>query len=237
MNILCGGPARETESKLYHLHRRCLKKQGGFVHHAVCSDPGGPKWDTDKIERVAKVRQDYMEWARSSYDGLLMVDTDLILGPGVLERMMEVEADVVYGVFWSRWTGFESPMPQVWDAYPFGHSVRLVDDIREGLKFTDSRWGFEMDSGSVREIPVLGGGACTLIRGAALDVPYHPLLNVLVEQSSDDIWDGEDRSFGVRLMASDIKQVAVTGLPIVHLDTPQKQDDMALKEAEEMVGW
>jgi len=113
----------------------------------------------------------------------------------------------------------------------------LVDDIKEGLEFTTSRWGFEMDSGSVREIPVLGGGACTLIRGTALDTAYHPLLNVLVEQSSDDIWDGEDRSFGVRLMARDIKQVAVTGLPIVHLDSPQRSSPEALKEAEIMVGW
>ncbi len=41
------------------------------------------------------------------YDALLMVDTDVILGPGVLRRMWEVDADVVYGVYYTRsdWGG------------------------------------------------------------------------------------------------------------------------------------
>lgn len=235
--ILAGGPAREVESELYGLHRRCLERQGDvFVHHLVVPDDDGPKWHAEKIARVARARQEFMDWARASYDGLLMVDTDLILGPGVLDRMLEVDADVVYAVFWSRWPGFDAPMPQVWDEYPYGHSSDLIKELVGGMTFTESRWGYEYDSGSVREIPVLGGGACTLIRGRALECRYFPLLDVLQHQVSN-MWCGEDRTFGVNLLAADVKQVALTGQPIVHLDTPTKADSLSLKEAEEMVGW
>ena len=238
MRILAGGPARETDSALYRLHKRCLIKQHAeVVHHIVVEDTGGPKWHAEKIERVARARQDMLDWAKASYDALLMVDTDVILGPSIVERMAEVDADVVYGVFWSRWTGFTGPMPQVWDEYPYGLSRGLQQALLQGLEFTDSRFGFEMDSGTVKEVPVLGGGACTLIRGRALDCRYSPLLENLVTHSDGDMWCGEDRSYGVRLMASGITQIALTGQPIVHLDTAQKQSEEALTEAEMMVGW
>lgn len=238
MRILAGGPARETESELYRLHRRCLERQGDLeVRHDVRPDPGGPKWYGEKIANVARSRQSFLEDAEASYDALFMVDTDLILGPGVLDRLLEVDADVVYGVFWSRWPGFEAPMPQVWDEYPYGHTRQLIERMRPGLEFTESRWGYEYDSGQVKELEVLGGGACTLIRGDALGCKYHPPYTVLSDYSSGDMWVGEDRTFGLSCITSGIRQVAVMGLPIVHLDTPTKQDSLSLKEAEEMVGW
>jgi hypothetical protein len=53
------------------------------------------------------------------------------------------------------------------------------------------------------------------------------------------MWGGEDRTFCLGLETRGIKQIAVTGLPILHLDTPEKQTPAAIAEAKMMlkVGW
>lgn len=239
MRILAGGPARETESELFYLHRDGLlrQRQPGqtlVVRHELEPDPGGPKWHPDKIARVAIKRQRMMDLAMGDYDCLFMVDTDVVCGPGVLQRMMEVDADVVYGVFWSRWEGFSTPMPQIWDVNPYGHTEGLRDGIVAHANLLESRFGFEMDGGKVQELEVLGGGACTLIRRKGFESRYFPLLQSL--RDSGGMWPGEDRTFCLDLEVSQVKQVAVFGLPIVHLDTSQKQSSEALMEARQMVG-
>ena len=231
MRIVAGGPTRDRTSAVFGLHMAGLDAQGDVVDcHREVRDIGGPKWHDAKIEAVAKCRQTFLD---DRPDALFLVDDDLICGPGVLDRMLAVDADVVYGVFWSDWDGFDHRMPQVWDVHPYGHSAELVKAL-SGAEIVRSDFGFEMDAGAVREIDVLGGGACTLIRGRGFESRYWPLLESI--RPLGGMWGGEDRTFNLGLECRGIRQVAVTGLPIVHLDTLAKQTPGALAEAKAMVG-
>lgn len=245
MRVLCGGPTRETESEMFALHSEGLRAQAAadlevVLRHETVPDPGGPRWFHEKIERVAKVRQEFLErvdkesggahitsgWALTSYpsfDALLLVDSDVILGPGVLERMWQVDADVVYGVFFTRADWGNAPgidtWPNVWDAHPY--------------RFTEECWN-ELVAPGVNEVEVLGGGACTLIRGRGFESRYWPLLESI--RFAGGMWGGEDRAFNLGLEARGIRQVAVTGLPIVHLYTDAHRTPEMVAEARERVG-
>lgn len=233
MRVLAGGPARETESEMYRLHVDGLKAQAFgdtdiVVRHEVVPDAsGGPRWHHDKIERVARARQAMMFPAIDEYDGLFMVDTDVILGPGVLERMWAVDADVVYGVFWTgdNWGQPEtSPLaPQVWWTHPY--------DWKDIPALTV--WNALCEPG-VNEIEVNGGGACTLIRGRGFESHYWPLFESL--KGAGRLWPGEDRTYCLGLEARGIRQVAVTGLPIIHLYDKSLQTPNNLARARQMVG-
>lgn len=213
------------------------------TRHEIVPDSGGPRWHHDKIARVAQARQKMLDEAvgvpsarlagtinhrdgwqfRSEWDALLMVDTDVILGPGVLERMWAVDAPVVFGVFWTKADWGNSPgieaWPQVWD--------------RHSYRFTEECWT-ALTAPGVNEVPVLGGGACTLIRGRGFESHYWPLLKSL--SAFTDMFSGEDRAYCLGLEARGIPMVAVTGLPIVHLYSDDLRTPKKLAEARELVG-
>lgn len=250
MRVLAGGPARETTSALYELHRHGLEVQSGFglakteeqfevvVRHEIVPDPGGPRWHDAKIEAVAKVRQGFLrrvlterssnvlrDWNNGTDDrdrAVFMVDTDVILGPGVLERMWAVDADVVYGVFWTDadWgQPVEGPAPQVWRCHPYN--------------FDRETWE-ALTAKGVNEVEVYGGGACTLIRGRGFESRYWPLLESI--RYNGGMWGGEDRTFALGLETRGIQQVAVTGLPIYHCHHEHQQTAEGLEVARKEVG-
>lgn len=205
MRILAGGPARETASAAFHEYKAGLEAQGdGFsleIRHEVVPDPGGPRWDHGKFRRVAAARQRFMDAGRD-FGALFMVDTDVMLSPGVLRRLWEVDADVVFGVFWtfSDWGGFMADWPQVWDRNPYGWTPNCSEALRQP---------------GINEVEVLGGGACSLIRGRGFESHYWPLLKSFERQSN--MMAGEDRTYCLGLECRGIRQVAVTGLQISHV--------------------
>ena len=209
---------------MFRLHCEGLRAQGLSsmdVQHVLVPDPlPDHDWRVDKIERVGKVRQRFMHDVAPA--GLFMVDTDVICGPGVLDRMAAVDADVVYGVFWTKWGG--PPQPQVWDVNPYGFTPELTRVINRSQQFPDE----------VSEAVVYGGGACTLIRGRGFESRYWPLMKSLPKDGS--MWVGEDRTFCLGLEARGIRQVAVFGLPIEHLYTEDMQTPEALERVREKVG-
>lgn len=203
--VLAGGPARETSSDVFNAHRAGLLAQEGIdqirVHHVAVPDPGGPRWTHEKFGLVAQARQSLMERARLGWGALWLVDSDVIVGPGVLRRLWEVDADVVHGVFWTDcdWGGEWGRWPQVWDRNPYSwNSQTMVSLIQSG----------------VNEVEVLGGGACTLIRRRGFESHYWPLLRSF--EGSPTMMAGEDRTYCLGLECRGIRQVAVTGLPIEH---------------------
>jgi len=246
MRVLAGGPAREDESLVFALHRQGLEAQEGFdveVRHAIVPDTGGERWDGGKVERVARVRQDFLRLADpgvlgddglrrkvstfgdqiarnemgGGFDGLWLVDSDVICGPDVLRAMWAVDAPVVYGVFWTVWPGYDAALPQAWDVNPYGFTEGCMDALVTG-----------------GEVPVYGGGACTLIRGRGFESRYYPLLGSLAY--SGGMWGGEDRSYCLGLETRGIKQVAFSGLPIVHLYSDDQQTPDAVDAARQAVG-
>lgn len=204
---MAGGPARDMDTDVFRLHMAGLEVQGSadvdvVTCHDIVPDPGGPRWHHGKIEAVARSRQRFLEEAEG-FDALFMVDADVIVGEGVLARLLEVESDVVYGVFWTEddWGQPEGPVaPQVWRAHPYGFDAPTWEALK---------------APGVNEVEVYGGGACTLLRGRAFESSYFPLLESV--RWLGGMWAGEDRTFCLGLETRGIRQVALTGLPIVHM--------------------
>lgn len=200
---------RDCSSPLYREYAESLRGQVGdfrlTIRNQVVLDTGGPRWTHEKFKRVGFCRQAFIEEGRcptgTRVDGVFMVDADVILGPDVLRRLWEVDADVVYGVFWTdcEWGGFRADWPQVWDINPYGWTPECMAALR---------------APGINEIEVLGGGACTLIRGRGFESHYWPLLRSF--ERSHSMMAGEDRTFCLGLECRGIRQVAVTGLQITH---------------------
>jgi hypothetical protein len=135
--------------------------------------------------------------------------------------MWEVDADVVFGVYWTRcdWGGEMADWPQCWNITPYG----WTQDCADALK-----------APGINEVEVLGGGACTLIRGRGFESRYWPLLQSLVPHNS--MMAGEDRSYCLGLECRGIRQVAVTGLRIRHCYTLADQTKPALERIRKEVG-
>jgi len=251
MRVLAGGPARETSSDLYRLHCDGLRAQAFdgceiVVRHEIVPDVGGPRWHHDKIERVAKARQAMMEAVHDDFgvhgreawvagapaigaDALFMIDTDVIVGPGVLERLWAVDADVVVGVMWTR-SDWGQPVtsdvaPQVWFTNPYSWHPNDIPAM--------TCWNALCEPG-VNEVEIKGGGAVTLIRGRGFESHYWPLFDSL--RAAPGMWGGEDRTYCLGLEARGIRMVGVTGLPIVHLYTPELRTPAKLAEARKLVG-
>ena len=242
MRILAGGPTRDVESDIYKAHLECLERQvfEGCtleIRHFELPDKGGPRWTREKMSRVGEVRQEFMDLAvAEEFDALFMVDDDLILGPNVLSELVRFSASVAYAVFLSDWPGLPRA-PQVWDTNPYGRTSQLDASLTRDMGVLASDFGFEMLTGTPRGVPVFGGGACTLIRGDGFRSRYSPTLQSLFNRGPGDMWAGEDRTFCLGLETRGITQLAVVGLPVVHLDKPSKQTREAVWEAKQMVGW
>lgn len=237
MKILAGGPAAETESAHFKASRDSIvgqrTKHEVSVQYLIDQDTGDFKveadnhhWSDESVLRVAKMRQDYLDRANAQdFDAAWFVDTDLILGPKTLELMLDVDAPIVFGVFWTRWQGKDKPMPQVWDHHPYSfHGVPHPNDPERTIAPTIEalRRGLEIE--------VIGGGACTLIRREAFDkAKYYPLLRGM------PFW-GEDRHFCTRAQAHDLTMVATGRVAIAHLYTPDQRTPEAITEAQRLVG-
>lgn len=129
-----------------------LKTPGVRVDYAPDIDaypeqPGFP-------DILAKYRRARLMLLEGGYDALLTVESDMILPDDALERLLEVKADVVYGLYCSR----RAPYPWL----IFG------DDERSGLRRirepeAAKAWGYTLTS--------CGAGlGCTLIRRRALEM-------------------------------------------------------------------
>lgn len=220
MTLLAGAPVRDKKANttISRLWREGLEANGvDRLELLEVTDPGGARWTRRKIEAVAHARQQLLDLAvLEGATEVWLVDDDVICGPGVLERMRQAPADVVYGNFLTTcsWGGHHDFWPQVWMTHPYGfqgHELTL-----EALR-----------SGKDQNLEVHGGGACTLIRGRALrQARYAPLLKGL--KSAGGMWCGEDRTFALHCEVKSITQLAVVGLPIMHLHGQEE-----LKEEQE----
>ena len=76
---------------------------------------------------------------------------------------------------------------------------------------------------------MLGGGACTVIWAAAIQrgARYYPRLMSL----PDGIFRGEDRTFNLTAEVHGLQQLAVGGLPIIHLYSEKQRSHRAVARA------
>lgn len=80
-------------------------KRSEFTHY----------WKESQIWKVAAMKDDIIERARNAeYDGLFLVDSDLVLHPRTLEQLIQADKPIVSCIFWTSWQPDTLEMPQVW---------------------------------------------------------------------------------------------------------------------------
>ena len=175
-------------------------------------DEGTHYWSNALMFRVAKWKNRIIKYALDQeYDGLFLVDSDLILNPELLEHLEKAEKDVISEIFWTRWHPGQRLEPNVWlfDEYDLAYR-NPGEEINEETK--EERSSQFLKQLKVPGIYEVGGlGACTLISRKALlkgvDFSYIPNLTIR----------GEDRFFCIRASVLGIGLFVDTYYPAYHI--------------------
>lgn len=180
-----------------------------FTKHSRYHDHN---WGRQLIERVATLKNLIIDFALEyGYDYLFLVDSDLVLHPKTLQRLLYVEKDIVSNIFWTKLSKGDEYEPQVWlmdqrlcydpsSPYTKSHIIRTVK--------TQEFFSMLKERGTYR---VGGLGACTLISKKVLQagVNFDSLYNI-------SFW-GEDRSFCIRAVAAGFELFVDTFFPAYHI--------------------
>lgn len=199
-----------------------FKREGTEITVMPVSEPGGylcnedtHHWNDSLMIRVGEWKNKIIQYALDhEYDALFLVDSDLVLNPGLLEHLKGLEKDVISEIFWTSWHPGQDMEPNVWlfDEYDF---VRRNPGEEVGEEEAEARK--EQFLNQLREPGVyeVGGlGACTLISRAALlkgvNFSYIPNLTI----------HGEDRFFCIRAAVLGIGLYVDTTYPAYHIYRP-----------------
>ncbi|MFN4032414.1 MAG: glycosyltransferase family 2 protein [Fimbriimonadales bacterium] len=170
-------------------------------------------WTESLYWRLAAIKDGALEVAqRQGYDYAFLVDSDLVLHPQTLQRMVACRREVLSQVFWTAWSDDKPPLPNVW----YGDSYNLYRVRRhQSLEREQQARRTEAFLSALAFYPgvyrVGGLGACTLIARRAIEagVSFGELRG-LIQQ-------GEDRHFCARAESLGLRLFADTTLPALHL--------------------
>lgn len=169
-------------------------------------------WLPDLFVRVAVFKDGFIARAsEGGYDGLFLVDSDLVLHRQTLQRLVASGTAICSEIFWTRWQPDGPELPQVWlrdqySLFPLRPGESIPPD--EAQRRTDAFLA-QLRVPGVYEVG--GLGACTLIGREALaaGVSFRTIPNLGLV--------GEDRHFCVRAAAMGIKLFVDTHVPALHL--------------------
>ncbi len=171
------------------------------------------QWTESLIWRLAAMKDGVLNAAREhGFDYAFLVDSDLVLHPQTLQRMVACRRDIVSQVFWTVWTPDKPPLPNVWyaDFYNLYRARR-----RQELNTDEQRRRTEAFLSALAFYPglyrVSGLGACTLISRRAIEsgVGFSELRGCTLA--------GEDRHFCLRAESLGFPLLADSTLPPLHL--------------------
>jgi UDP-N-acetylglucosamine 2-epimerase (non-hydrolysing) len=172
-------------------------------------------WSNDAIWKVGAFKDTIIEHAKNGgYDYLFLIDSDLVLHPKTIEQLIADNKEIVFNVFWTKWTPNSVEQPQVWvqDEYSFfekngREAPSQEEQLRAPLMFIS-----RLKIPGV--YPVGGGGACTLISRKALlkGLSFKRIRNL-------SFW-GEDRHFCIRAGALGVQMYVDTHYPAYHIYRP-----------------
>ncbi len=181
------------------------------------------RWNATLVRKVAGYKDHLIRLAREErFDFLFLVDSDLVLHPKTLERLLWAGRDIVSQVFWTKWQPDSPLLPQVWvkdhyDMYKFAPDEIWDRDeaLRRANKFVQS-----LQTPGTYEVG--GLGACTLIKAEALraGLRFRRIDNLSLS--------GEDRFFCARAAALGYAMHAETTYPPLHL---YRDEDLARVQA------
>lgn len=170
-------------------------------------------WTESLIGRLAAIKDGILH-ATLKYgcDYAFLVDSDLVLHPQTLRRIIECQRDILSQVFWTVWTADKPPRPNVWyadhyDLYraqrgqtlPPDEQARRTETFLSALAFRPGVYRLS------------GLGACTLIARRAIEA------GVGFSSLRGSLHLGEDRHFCLRAEALGFHLFADTTLPPLHL--------------------
>lgn len=167
-------------------------------------------WDAALMDKVGEMKDALIEHAlRGQYDGLFLVDSDLVLHPGTIAELAGTGKEIISRIFWTKWHPDSVELPQVWmsDQYSFvppGGNRSGEEKSKEAMSFLA-----RLRSPGIHEVG--GLGACTLIRRSAL------LKGVRFKRLPNLSLIGEDRHFCVRAAALGIPLYVDTRNPAFHI--------------------
>lgn len=189
----------EASSALLVEHPRSVIVAAGERGDAVYAvEEHTHQWSIPSFYRLAHEKQRILDYARANgYDGVFLVDSDLLLAPDTLRTLIENEKEISSAVFWTQWTPGDAALPQVWQVHPYGF---------DGAGWTTQSFLRELEQRQL--VRVRGLGACTFIRRSVLDrgaAAFTPLLSGL---PSEGMWQGEDRHFCVRAERAHVEMYA-----------------------------
>jgi glycosyltransferase involved in cell wall biosynthesis len=169
-------------------------------------------WKEELIWKVAGFKDQIIERAKEKgYDYLFLIDSDIVLQPVTIEKLLRDQKEIVSNVFWTKWQPDQPSLPQVWlsDTYNLfelkgGETLSQEEAQRRSLVFLK-----KLQTPGVYEVG--GLGACTLISRSALEkgISFKKIKNIT-------FW-GEDRHFCVRAAALGIGLYVDTHYPAYHI--------------------
>lgn len=176
-------------------------------------------WPEQLVWRVAALKDAIFEFAlESDMDFVLMVDSDLVLHPGTVKRLLSAPSGVVSMAFWTKWVPEQPPLPNVWlhDAYGLYKHLRS-----EQISTYEMERRNRAFLSALREEPgvyrVHGLGACTLFPRIVLE------KGVRFSEIKGLTFRGEDRHLSIRAEALGIRLFADSTLPPFHI---YRQNDL-----------
>lgn len=177
-------------------------------------DEGGHYWRNEQVWRVARLKNNILQYAREhQYDGVFLIDSDLVLHPRTLEQLVSSQNEIVSNIFWTSWQPGTKEMPQVWlqDEYALYRRGGSALEATEALD-EDAQASAFLNQLRIPGCYEVGGlGACTLIRRSVLEagVNFDRIPNV-------SFW-GEDRHFCIRAQAYGFQLFVDTHYPAYHI--------------------
>lgn len=200
----------------------CFKRDGSAVSVFPAAPSGNylcnedtHHWNNALMFRVAEWKNRIIRYALDQeYDGLFLVDSDLVLNPELLEHLMGTGKNVISEIFWTRWHPEQRLEPNVWLFDEYDLAFRSPGEELTA-EMTEERSRLFLERLKVPGIYEVGGlGACTLISRNALlkgvDFSYIPNLTIR----------GEDRFFCIRAAVLGIGLYVDTTYPAYHIYRP-----------------
>ena len=170
------------------------------------------RWNNELIEKVSRFKNAIIEYAKeNNYDYLFFIDSDIVLHPQTLKRLISVDKDIVSNIFWTKWNLNTEELPQVWlkDVYTLHNTMS-----NEAISGTEAKRRQEEFLDMLRKpgtYRVGGLGACTLINKKSIlsGVNFNYIHNI-------SFW-GEDRHFCIRAAVLGLELWVDTFYPAYHI--------------------
>lgn len=188
-----------------------IDEEKDLTESYVC-DQTTHHWKEKNIWRVADIKNQILNRAREGdFDYLFLIDSDLIIHPQTLSRLIQCDKEIVSNIFWTSWQPHLIPLPQVWvsDQYTLFEKAPLEQLSEKELLCRQNAFLNRLKRPGTYEVG--GLGACTLISRSALNkqISFQKIPNL-------SFW-GEDRHFCVRAASMGCQLFVDTHYPSFHI--------------------